>query len=259
MKRGKILGAIVLVGAIALIVAQRLNGPGDDEVGLDAVPDEGADLAGQLREQDDSAGDVAVDVAEDASVRVYAIDAAQSEVYWRIYRSGPAARFGHSHVISMGELEGSVSLGSDLAAASWNLSFPVGGLIIDDPDLRARHGEEFESVPSEDDKAGTKENMLSDRLLNGAVYPVVSLSGTGVTGPLESASLALSIDIVGRTIEEAFPASITIEGDSLTVTGEYQLTHEDLGLEPFTALGGMMAVGDEIDFTYRIHAVAGSQ
>jgi hypothetical protein len=71
--------------------------------------------------------------------------------------------------------------------------------------------------------------------------------------------LPVSIEMLGRTIEQSFPATISIEADSLTVTGEYRLTHEDLGLQPFTALGGLMAVGENIDFTYRIHAIAGGQ
>jgi hypothetical protein len=177
----------------------------------------------------------------------------------RVYRSGALARLGHNHVISMGQLEGNVSLTSELAAASWTLSFPVNGLVVDDPALRARFGEDFESVPSDDDKAGTKTNMLSDRLLDGMTYPEIRLEGRGVDGNLGAAKLPVSIQMLGRSIEQTFPAVISISPQAITVTGEYRLSHADLGLTPFTALGGAMAVGDEIDFTYRIHAVAGGQ
>jgi hypothetical protein len=71
--------------------------------------------------------------------------------------------------------------------------------------------------------------------------------------------LPVTIEILGRTIEQSFPAAIEISGDSLTVTGEYRLTHEDLGMEPFSAFGGIIAVGNDIDFSYRIHAVAGGR
>jgi hypothetical protein len=266
MKRGKVIGAVVLVGAIALVIAQRLNGPADDMAAGNSGA--GAGTASSVLGQADrpaggpSAGAnpaLAAAGLSDGQNRTYTIDNAESEVYWRIYRSGLFAAAAHSHVISIGELAGGVTLGSDLAAAQWNLSFPVESLIIDDPALRARYGEEFESVPSEDDKAGTKRNMMTDRVLNGEVFTEISLSGTGLNGNLENASLPVSIQMLGRTIEQSFPASITIGADAVTVTGEYRLTHEDLGMEPFSAFGGAIAVGDEIDFTYRIHAVAGGQ
>jgi YceI-like domain len=251
MKRGQLVGAIVLIGAIGIIIAERL---GQDTT----EPRAGEVLVAQVAEPDTSvAGGVALPAA--GEVRTYTIDAAQSEVYWRIYRAGTMARLGHNHVISITALDGSVRLGSDPAQAEWSLSFPVGELVVDDPELRARYGEDFESVPSDRDKAGTRENMLTDRVLNGALFPAISLHGTGVEGPLDDANLPVSIEILGRTIEQSFPASISVDGDSLTVTGEYRLTHEDLGLEPFTALGGLMAVGENIDFTYRIRAIADGQ
>ncbi|MDA1291195.1 MAG: hypothetical protein O3C37_10075 [Proteobacteria bacterium] len=103
-------------------------------------------------------------------------------------------------------------------------------------------------------KEGTKENMLTEALLDGANFPEIRLEGNGVVGSLDAASLPVSIQMLGRTIEQTFPASISITEDSVLVQGEYQLTHADLGLEPFSLLGGAMAVGAEIDFTYRLRA-----
>jgi hypothetical protein len=255
MKRGTLIGAVVLVGAIGLIVAQRLGEP--DAQGRAPVADGPSPGLSVAQGQDPAAAASALPAA--GEVRVYTVDPAGTEIYWRIYRAGPAARFGHNHVISAGELEGSVRLTSELAAAEWELRIPVAGLVVDDAAIRARHGEDFESAPSEDDKAGTRDNMLADRVLNGAAFPEIRLAGAGVEGPLENALLPVAIEILGRTIERSFPATIAIGADSLTVTGEYRLSHEDLGLDPFTALGGMMAVGEDIDFTYRIRAIAGDR
>jgi hypothetical protein len=248
----------VLVVAITLVIAERLG-----EQPADLTDNEGAGgPAAIARPQAGSGGAAALPDGvrpADGEVRVYTVDGTQSEVYWRIYRAGALASFGHSHVISIGELNGSVALNSDLAATEWSISFPVAGLVIDDAELRSRYGEEFESVPSDDDKAGTKTNMMTDRVLNGEVYSEIRLTGTGVNGSLASAELPVEIQMLGRTIEQVFPASITIGVDSLTVEGEYRLTHADLGMEPFSAFGGAVAVGDDIDFSYRIHAVAGGQ
>jgi len=262
MKRGKVIGAIVLIGAIGLILAQRLGGPAGDITDSDggAPPAAGfanIDQPGAVGASIDLSADVPLPAAGEQ--RVYVIDAAQSEAYWRIYRAGAMARFGHNHVISIEQFAGSVVLSNDLAAAEWNLSFSVADLVIDDPDLRALYGEDFESVPSEEDKAGTKTNMLTDRVLNGEAFSEISLSGRGVTGSLQRAELPVSIQMLGLTIDQSFPAAITITADTLTVEGEYRLTHADLGMEPFSLFGGAIAVGENVDFTYRIHAVAGGR
>ena len=264
MKRGKVIGAVILAGAIGLIIAQQL-GDQEREAVLDQAGAPGVDagFAGQIDTGRSglapAGGAAAAALPAAGETRSYAIDPAQSEVYWRIYRAGAAARLGHNHVISMTAFDGSVTLGSNPADAEWDLSFAVDSLLIDDPAIRARYGEDFESVPSDDDKAGTKRNMLTDRVLNGEMYPEIRLSGTGFTGSLAAAELPLTIEILGRAIEQSFPAAITINEQTLTVTGEYRLTHDDLGMEPFTAFGGIMAVGNDIDFTYRIHAVAGGR
>lgn len=249
MASGKIIGAVSAVVLIGLISFWLLSG-GDDGATVDAGNDRVA------IETEISEGAAAIDAVlpVDEDSQIYIVDAAESEIYWRIYRSGALARLGHNHVISLTEFEGSVTVGGDVADSTWELSFPVDALVIDDPELRARYGEDFESVPREADKEGTKENMLTEGLLDGVNFPEIRLEGNGVVGSLDAASLPVSIHMLGRTIEQTFPASITITADSVMVEGEYQLTHADLGLEPFSLLGGAMAVGAEIDFTYRLRA-----
>ena len=248
----------VVIVVLAVVLGFRTGFLGSDDTTLDGNP--AALVGGQAAA---AGGDRGQNATPDSSSRVqaanlarYEIDPAQSEVYWRVYRAGPAARLGHSHVISVGELSGSIGLAAELAQSEWELRIPVAALIVDDPEIRARHGAEFESQPSDDDKAGTKTNMLSDRLLNGEVYQDIRLQGVGFAGTAANAILPVSIAIVGQSLEFSFPAQIVVSGDSITVTGEYQLTHADLGLEPFSAAGGLMRVGDEIDFTYRLHALA---
>lgn len=242
MHRGKIIGAVVLVAAIGLVVAQRI-GNHDEQESPPAV---------QV--------DASIKVSWPAGVRnEYTVDASGTEVYWRVYRAGAMAALGHNHVISVGEIEGTVRPGGDPSAAAWTLMIPVAALIIDDPALRARYGEDFESLPSEEDKVGTRTNMLTEQLLNGAAYPSIRLTGRGVVGALDNAELPVAIELAGNMIDISLPASISFEADAVTVSGEVRLTHEQLGLEPFSIFGGAMAVGENIDFTYRIRAVAGGR
>jgi hypothetical protein len=45
--------------------------------------------------------------------------------------------------------------------------------------------------------------------------------------------------------------------DDGVVTGRFELTHEALGLTPFTALGGALSVADTIDVRYRLALTGG--
>jgi len=249
MNRGKIIAALAVVLAIGLVAFWLLTDLGN---GASVGSGEGGlaiqSPAGQ------EANDPGPQVSGDS--QAYVIDPVESEVIVRVYRAGALARLGHNHVISVAELDGSVTLSDDQADVSWELSFPVNSLIIDDPDLRARYGEDFESVPSEEDKAGTKVNMLTDRLLDGANFLEIRLEGNAYSGSLDAASLPVSIHMLGRTIEQTFPASISVTTDSVTVSGEHRLTHADLGLEPFSVLRGAMAVGEDIDISYSLRANA---
>ena len=185
---------------------------------------------------------------------VYAVDASRSEVYWRVYRAGTFSRFGHNHVVSAGELTGTVTRGRDIEGSTFELEIPVAGLVVDDPAIRARHGEDFSSEPSSDDIAGTRRNMLGERVLDAENHPVLRLRGTLVSGSLDAATLDATVEILGRSVSVSIPASIVADGDTLTASGEFRLDHADLGMEPFNVMMGALAVGEPLDFTYRITA-----
>lgn len=193
--------------------------------------------------------------AQDAGARLFDVDAAGSEVFWRVYKAGAFSRFGHNHVVSVSDLSGSIMLGEDPSSSEWELTIPVASLVVDNPELRARFGEDFASVPSEKDIEGTRGNMLSERVLNGEVYPEIHIRGQALRGSLENAELPVVIEMLGRSIELVLPGRIAIDGDTLTATGEFSLQHSDLGMEPFSVMAGALKVGPQLDFTYRIHAV----
>lgn len=189
------------------------------------------------------------------TARTFVVDADASDVHWRVYKAGAFARFGHNHVISVAGLTGTVMLDGD-GNASWELAFDVADLIVDDPVLRDAYGEDFSSEPSDEDIAGTKGNMLSETVLNGEQHASIRLTGDGHDGELDDATLSVVIEMLGRSIPLELPASIDISGETLTAEGEFSLQHADLGMEPFSVMMGALQVGPQIDFTYRVHAVA---
>jgi hypothetical protein len=185
---------------------------------------------------------------------VYAVDPASSDIHWRVYKAGTFARFGHNHVVSVGELSGQVTRDAASGAGTFELTIPVAGLVIDDPALRSAYGEEFSSKPSEDDIAGTRENMLGDRVLDAGHYPMLRIHGRADAGASEEATLAISVELLGRTVPVSVTCSIVVENDILTASGEFRLTHADLGMEPFNVMLGALAVAPELDFSFDVRA-----
>jgi len=185
---------------------------------------------------------------------VYAVDSAASDIHWRVYKAGTFARFGHNHVVSVGEVSGEVMRQADSGAATFELTIPVTGLVVDDPQLRSRDGEGFASKPSEDDIAGTRENMLGDKVLDASNHPMLLVHGRLEAGALEEATLAVTVEILGRTIQVSVPCSITVEENVLMASGEFRLTHAELGMEPFSIMLGALAVAPELDFSFAVRA-----
>jgi hypothetical protein len=185
---------------------------------------------------------------------VYKVDAAGSDIHWRVYKAGTLARFGHNHVVSVGELSGQVMRDPSSGAGTFELALPVAGLVVDDPALRSLYGEEFSSKPSEDDIAGTRNNMLGDRVLNAELHPMLRIHGRADAGASDEARLAVSVELLGRTVPISVPCSIVVEDNVLIVSGEFRLTHAELGLEPFNVMLGALAVAPELDFSFDIRA-----
>ena len=190
---------------------------------------------------------------QSASV-LYTLDPAASQLYWRVYSDGALARLGHNHVIAAREFSGAVQLQDPLALSSLELQIPVATLVVDDPSLRAQLGDGFTSQPSEDDIAGTRRNMLSRRLLDGDTHPRLLISGTGPLGEPGNQHMALRVTVAGNSVALQVPVEVTLEGEALLAQGRFQLTHEALGLEPFSALMGTLKVAQPLDFDFRFVA-----
>ena len=189
--------------------------------------------------------------------RQFSIDAAGSDVHWLVYKAGTLARLGHNHVISVAGLTGSVSAaGADLSASHFAMQFPVASLVVDDPTLRSGLGPDFSSMPSADDIAGTRKNMLSERVLSGDRFSTIRVSGQGPSGATDEQTLTITVELLGRSVALTVPTKVEVHGDELTASGEFELTHTALGMTPFSVMLGALQVADKMKFVYRIHATA---
>ena len=186
---------------------------------------------------------------------VYEIDARQSEIRALVFRTGRLAKLGHNHIISSGELSGRVYLQSEFSRSGFELRMPVASLIVDDPTLRAQEGEDFPGEIPEKDIAGTRENMLSPKVLDAQGFPEVTITAIGAGGAPPSAEMTFQIVLRGTPANYTAPVTVEIADGKVIATGQMDLSHADFGLQPFSVLGGAIAVADRVPIKFRLVAL----
>jgi YceI-like domain len=185
---------------------------------------------------------------------LYGVDAATSQVALFVYREGPMAALGHNHAIAVGEITGSVQLHTQPERSRFELHFPVEGLQVDPPALRAAAGDDFSSVVSDGARTGTRNNMLGAKLLDGANFARITLRSERVT--IAPAGLLITTRVRVRDREKLIDVPVTWrrDGDVLTASGEFALKQTDLGLTPYSVMLGALRVADEMKVRFSIVA-----
>lgn len=189
---------------------------------------------------------------EPADSKEFRVDSDASWVRILAYPDGPLKRFGHHHVISHHGISGSVAVAPDPLESTFTLELTVADLDVDDPAMRALEGEDFEGEVPQKDIDGTKANMLGERLLNGEQFPSIQIQSTAINGIMPDVKIVVTVTVIGMEQTVEFPANIELTDDSFVASGQLEITHGELGLAPFTAMGGAMSVRDLLVLKYEI-------
>lgn len=182
----------------------------------------------------------------------YQIDTADSELRVLVYRAGPLAGIGHNHVMVNRAMTGLVQIGGDVTASSFSLNVPVNEFVVDDAQARNDEGSDFASDIPEDAKAGTRRNMLSAAVLNGAAFPDITVKSAALAGTPAALSADLEVSVAGHSVKISTP--LILQGDSqrLTATGSLQLRQTALGLMPYSLMHGALQVQDALLVKFKI-------
>ena len=179
------------------------------------------------------------------------LDLAHSLVQIRVYRAGRLAHLGHNHLVAARHIEGRLHRFVDRWFA--DLAFPVDRLTVDEPALRQAAGADFAASLSPAAVAGTRANLLGPRVLDAARFPSVRVRAVM---DAKAAAADLWLVVRGRTFAATIPVRLDERADRLVATGWLQLRHADLGLEPFSALGGALRVAETLEIEFRLSAYA---
>ncbi len=192
--------------------------------------------------------------SEYSEAAVFEVVKGESEVRVLVYRGGLLGGFGHNHVISTSDVVGRIEIAEEPAASCVELTMPVGSFEVDVEAIRLEEGESFKKTVSEKDKSGTRKNMLGVKLLDSARFSDITIRSQSWSGEFPDILVNSEITVRDQTNALEFPASVNVNVEQIVVTGSFLLTHEQLGLKPFTAILGGLRVRDEMQIKFRITA-----
>ncbi len=175
----------------------------------------------------------------------------RSHIDLHIFRSGSMARLGHNHVISL-PAKGLVKLHPQLQHMGFQLVFAVSEFVIDDERRRAEAGPDFSQPVTKKDIEGTRQNLITEQLLDADNYPFISIRSLRIWGkpPLLNAEMAVTIKEITRNLETQF--LLSAKGDHYEISGELQISQQQFGITPFSILGGAISVRDRIKVRYHL-------
>lgn len=190
-----------------------------------------------------------------AGGQVYAVDPAQSKVRIYVFRGGRAAKAGHNHVLDAPQFEAYLQLPSDdVAQARFDLRFRLDQLRVDAPALRAETGDAFAGERSASDIDGTRRNMLGPRGLDAERFPLVSLRSVTISGDWPMLVAEVEVTLHGISRRQLVPILVRRSEGRLTASGSLALRQTDFGAEPYSLLGGLLAVQDAIAIRFDLVA-----
>lgn len=191
--------------------------------------------------------------------RPFDIVAARSRLIVLVYRTGPLAAFGHDHVIACRCLAGTVHLPRDPLRASFDVRIPVERLTVDTPTLRAaQHSADFPPAVPQPDREGTRRHMLGAAQLNAAVHPDITLRSEGLRaspdGRPGDVVVEVAVRVAGQSRSITVPMHYDIRGEEIVVTGAFPLEQTDLGMTPYSIMGGALRVRNGMRVRIRLVA-----
>jgi polyisoprenoid-binding protein YceI len=191
---------------------------------------------------------------EQGGGKLYTLAPSTSAVKIYAFRSGSAARLGHNHVLTAPQFTGFFFLPSNgTAGGQFDLEFRLDQLEIDNPAARANLGKAFATVPSPDAIEGTRQHMLGENGLQAERFPFVRIHSLTIVGESPKFAAKVQMELHGQRRELWIPLNVEGLPDNLSVTGSFVLRQSDFGVTPYSVLGGMLAVTDEVivEFTLR--------
>jgi hypothetical protein len=182
-----------------------------------------------------------------AGGRVMRLQPEASRLRIFVFRGGRATSLGHNHVLTAPRFDGYFYWpGGDVSGARFDLQFRLDQLVFDLPDQRLEAGPAFTAVISDAAIAVTREHMLGPDNMQAERYPDVRIRSLGIRGEAPRFSARIAITMHGQTRELLVPLTVTGLPQRVSASGALVLRQSDFGVQPYSVMGGLLAVQDEV-------------
>ncbi len=241
----------LLGGAVGLLLSACAGVPGPADAPAAATPSPAAEAEAGLAPLPQGGA-------------LWRLDAPASLLQVLAFRQGALSGLGHNHVLTAPQLQGWLQLPADashapdparltaaqLAASRFALALRLDALQLDDPARRAQLGPAFASLPGPGAIAATRANLLGESMLDAARHPWLRVQSVALRGEGAHVLAEIEIDWHGQQrrwrLPLALATSASPEGQVLRVQGQMALRLTDFGIRPFSLLGGLLAVQDDL-------------
>jgi polyisoprenoid-binding protein YceI len=174
----------------------------------------------------------------------YRIDPKRSKFMVNADRTGLAYFKGQSHRIAVRDFSGEASLTTDvLNPASLSMT------------IKANSLEETDPVFTPEQKKIIKKE-LDGIVLESEKYPEITFKSTDVTGTMKNGAFDVKIGgdltLHGVTRHIVIPAAVTLNGDTMRATGEFELNRKKYGVNATNAFHGTVRVKHDLKFIFDI-------
>ncbi|HEX4583671.1 MAG TPA: YceI family protein [Burkholderiaceae bacterium] len=235
--------AIALLGAVAASAMLSCNVTRPPQAGAEATAASGAsaNLPAMYSEIGRAGGRVFSLAPENSVIRIYA------------FRAGRAARLGHNHVLSAPQFTGFFHLPPGGAAnGRFDLEFRLDQLEIDNPVYRSALGAAFSSVLSPEEIEDTRKHLLGADDLQADRFPFVRIHSLQISGEAPKFAARVQIEMHGQKREMWIALDVEGLPDRLSVSGSFVLRQSDFGVQPYSLLGGLLSVQDEVVLDFKL-------
>lgn len=208
------------------------------------------------------------------SAGTFRVLADESDLVVVTHRGGFASGMAHDHVIAASGYEAHLEFApEDPETASYKLTLPVDGLVVDDPAIKERLAPRLEelgvrdrpfSPVSDANRAKIRAAMLGAKQLDAERFPTISaeavVSGRQATetdgGDPFPYTVRLNLEIRGHEVERDAAARYEYRDGRLYVESLASFRFKEFGIRPYSAFLGAVRNRDQFDIYVRIVAVA---
>lgn len=183
----------------------------------------------------------------------YDIDTDLSYLHVLTERGGLLKSLSHPHVVELGPLNAQIDYNEDEVGSTVQWVLSPEQFIVDRPKITKQYPEIWDESVDPKQAKGTTKNMLSKKLLYASQYPdiVVDILLTS-TQPVV---FNCQITIKDQIFEFSIPGELVVTEDTLNASADVNLSHKQLGLKPFKAGAGAIAVGKSMRFLVNVTAI----